>query len=161
MSSSRSDSDSVSEEEHDEPESSEVARPVAIQWHISDHFGSSRDGASGSVRVTVYVTLATELQAPVDDFGRVSVMVGSSWSFLGLIVFPSSAYLLDGHSAPTRRDGRKSSMTWARACQYYTAYITQLTAKPTSGYDLSLLQPGQMSAWVKADSKLHGILTRL
>lgn len=125
MSSSRPDNDSVSDEEQDESVPSEVARPVAIQWHISDHFGSSREGASGSVRVTVYVTLATELQAPVDVFGRVRVMVGSSWSFLGLIVFPSSAFLLDGHSAPTRRDGRNSSMTWAGMsvpyCVYYTA----------------------------------------
>lgn len=125
MSSSRPDNDSVTDEEHKEPASSEVARPVAIQWHISDHFGSSREGASGSVSVTVYVTLATELQAPVADFGRVSVMVGSSCNFLGLIVFPSSAFLLDGHSAPTRRDGRKSSMTWAGMsvsyCVYYTA----------------------------------------
>lgn len=111
MISSRSFKASVSGEEQDESESSEVARPVATQWQNSDHFGSSRDGASGSVRVTVYVTLAKELQAPSADFGRVRVMVGSSCSFLGLMVFPSSADLLEGHSALTRREGRKSSMT--------------------------------------------------
>lgn len=101
----------VSVEEHDESESSDVASPVAIQWQNSDHLGSSRDGASGSVRVTVYVTSAKELQAPSSDFGRVRVIVGSSCSFLGLIVFPSSVDLLEGHSALTSREGRKSSMT--------------------------------------------------
>lgn len=111
MTSSKSDKDSVSGEEQDESSLSEVATPVAIQWQNSDHLGSSRDGASGSVRVTVYVTSAKELQAPSSDFGRVRVMAGSSCSFLGLMVFPSSADLLDGHSALTRRDGRKSSMT--------------------------------------------------
>lgn len=111
MSSSRSAKDSVSDEEQDESASSELARPVAIQWHISDHFGSSREGASGSVRVTVYVTLAIELQAHSVDLGRVRVMTGSSCSFLGLMVFPSSACLLEGHSTLTRRDGKKSSMT--------------------------------------------------
>lgn len=29
--------------------------PAAIQWQISDHSGLSREGASGSVRVTTYV----------------------------------------------------------------------------------------------------------
>lgn len=111
MSSSRSVKDNVSGEEQDESASSEAARPVAIQWHISDHFGSSREGASGSVRVTVYVMLATELQGPAADLGLVRVIVGSSCSFLGLIVFPRSADLLEGHSAPTRRDGKKSSIT--------------------------------------------------
>lgn len=111
MSPSRSVKDSVSDEEQDKSAPSEVARPVAIQWHISDHFGSSRDGASGSVRVTVYVMFATELQASSVDLGRVRVMDGSSWSFLGLIVFPRSADLLEGHSTPTRREGKKSSMT--------------------------------------------------
>lgn len=111
MSSSRPVKDSVRDEEQDESASSDVARPVAIQWHISDHFGSSREGASGSVRVTVYVTSAVELQAPSVDLGRVRVMAGSSCRFLGLIVLPSSACLLEGHFALTRRDGRKSSIT--------------------------------------------------
>ena len=31
----------------------EAATPVRIQWHISDHSGLSRDGASGSVKVIV------------------------------------------------------------------------------------------------------------
>lgn len=35
----------------------DTGRPVAIQWQNSDHFGSLREGASGSVMVMVYVML--------------------------------------------------------------------------------------------------------
>lgn len=45
----RLDSVVLGEQESDE----ETETPVAIQWHISDHFGESRDGASGSVRAIV------------------------------------------------------------------------------------------------------------
>lgn len=65
---------------------------VAIQWQTSDHFGSSRDGASGSVIVTVYVILARREQDPEEeDSGWWRLMDGASWSFFGLRVLPREA----------------------------------------------------------------------
>jgi hypothetical protein len=53
------------------------AMPVAMKWHISDHFGLSRDGASGSVNVTVQVTLVLHRSRGVAEL-PLSLMVGSS-----------------------------------------------------------------------------------
>ncbi len=65
---------------------------VAIQWHISDHLGSSREGASGSVRIRVYDF--TEVAAPDECNSSAGVTCTSA----GLIVFPRETLsCLDGY----------------------------------------------------------------
>lgn len=71
--------------------SSDTGRPVAIQWQNSDHLGSSREGASGSVMTMVYVVLASEWQDSDEEAGEVRARDGASWSFFGLRVLPSCA----------------------------------------------------------------------
>lgn len=96
----------------DVAESSEMGTPVAIQWQNSDHLGLPREGASGSVMVTVYVILERVLQgSDDDDSGRRSVMDGASCIFFGFNVFPSWALLFKDHFASRSSEGRKSSMT--------------------------------------------------
>lgn len=81
---------------------------MAIQWHISLHLGFLRDGASGSVRVMVYVMprfvgwRAFVMSA--------SLMVGRDCRCFGLMVLPSFADFLDQEIEIVRL-GRKSSMT--------------------------------------------------
>jgi len=50
---------------------------IAIQWHISDHFGLSRDGASGSVSIIV-------MPEVVRSFGQEIWRVGGFWVWEGL-----------------------------------------------------------------------------
>lgn len=73
MMSSRS--DGVNTDDDDEsPLAVGNVMPVAMKWHISAHSGLSRDGASGSVSVMVYVRFGA---APEPE-GRVTENVGSS-----------------------------------------------------------------------------------
>ena len=81
---------------------------AAIQWHISDHLGLSREGASGSVSVTMYVIFV--VAQPSGLVSSCRVIDGWSWRCFGLTVFPSEAFFFD-HETERVREGRKSSTT--------------------------------------------------
>jgi hypothetical protein len=77
--------------------------PVTIQWQNSAHFGSSRDGASGSVMARVNVgedelgnnTLGMDSNCELGSLYKNAV---GSWSTsAGEMTFPRLAVLLDGH----------------------------------------------------------------
>ena len=93
----------------------EAEMPVSIQWHISDHSGLSRDGASGSVRVIVYVTL----EIRVESEAVLKVTLGVSCNFFGFSVFPRSADSPADHSTSSRKEGRNSSTTMERLEWHY------------------------------------------
>ena len=64
-------------------------RFAAIQWHISDHLGSLRDGASGSVRVRTKLEVVLSLAGTSRPLSERRDMLGACWSSSGEMVFPN------------------------------------------------------------------------
>jgi hypothetical protein len=89
-------------------ESQDTGTFVAIQWHISDHSGLSRDGASGSVKAMVYVSPEDREELELEVAW--SLMVGASLSSSGSIVLPSLAISF-GQETVSVRLGMKSLIT--------------------------------------------------
>jgi hypothetical protein len=80
-----------------------IVMPVTIQWQNSDHFGSSRDGASGSVMARVNVGADALGAKPLGMDSRCEPAslyrktVGSWSTSVGEMTFPRLALLWDCH----------------------------------------------------------------
>lgn len=103
---------------------------MAIQWHICDHSGLSRLGASGSVKASVYSLCLVWVAEDVRDKNS---MAGADCTLAGTTVFPSSAVAFS-QKMDSATVGEKVSSTVGMISAFLSLVVSAL---PKCGADRS------------------------